>query len=235
MNLCVNAVDAMAGAGTLTLRSRNLDRDRVEVVVEDSGCGMPRAVLERALDPYFTTKPEGQGTGLGLPLVYSTVKAHRGELEIDSEPGRGTRVRVRFPACAAGLPESAAPAAGASAPPRSLEVLLVDDDELVRKSTGMLLGVLGHRTRIAADGEEALAMLDQGYRPDIVILDMNMPGLGGQGTLPRLRALCPDLPVLLATGRRDQDAEDLVAAHPGVVLLPKPFSMDDLNRQLALL
>ena len=99
MNLCVNAVDAMPENGTLTLRTRNVDNDWIEVLVEDTGTGMPREVLEKAMDPFFTTKGVGKGTGLGLSMVYSTVKAHRGQIEIQSEPGQGTRVRMRFPAC----------------------------------------------------------------------------------------------------------------------------------------
>jgi PAS domain S-box-containing protein len=97
MNLCVNAVDAMPANGTLTLRTRNLAGGWVEAVVEDTGTGMPKEVLDKALDPFFTTKEVGKGTGLGLSMVFSTVKAHGGELAIRSEPGQGTQVTVRFP------------------------------------------------------------------------------------------------------------------------------------------
>jgi len=121
MNLCVNAVDAMAGQGSIRLRTRNLEDGRIEVLVQDTGCGMTPAVLERAQDPFFTTKAEGKGTGLGLSLVYGTVKAHRGQVEIQSEPGRGTRVRLLFPA-APGVPAAAvaeAPGARRARPSRS--------------------------------------------------------------------------------------------------------------------
>ena len=111
MNLCVNAVDAMAGSGTLTLRTRNAGPEEVEVQVQDTGCGMPREVLEKAMDPFFTTKGVGKGTGLGLSIVYSTVKAHQGRMELESEPGRGTRVRLRFPACAPAAAPAPAPEA----------------------------------------------------------------------------------------------------------------------------
>jgi len=231
MNLCINAVDAMEGAGALNLATLNLDGGWVELRVEDSGCGMPPEVLERALTPYYTTKEEGRGTGLGLALVYSTVKAHGGELALESAPGAGTRVRLRFPGVAAPSAGSA-PAAAPPAAIRPLRVLLVDDDELVLRATAMLLGTLGHTATTAATGEEALECLARGLDPEVVILDMNMPGLGGHGTLPRLRALRPDLPVLLATGRADQKAVDLVAAHARVSLLPKPYALEDLNRCL---
>ena len=233
MNLCVNAVDAMPGRGTLTLRTRNLGLDWIEVQVSDTGTGMAREVLAQALDPYFTTKDVGKGTGLGLPLAYSTVRAHGGELEIHSRPGVGTRVKMRFPACAQARPgqaPGAGPAPGPDAP--SMAILLVDDDELVRASMSTILEFLGHAARVAPSGEKALAEIEAGYRPDLVILDMNMPGLGGSGTLPRLRTLLPAVPVLLATGRADQTALELILAHPGVALLSKPYSFDDLRSRL---
>ena len=114
-----------------------------------------------------------------------------------------------------------------------LRVLLVDDDELIQKATALLLVALGHTATVAATGEEALACLEEGLDPELVILDMNMPGLGGQGTLPRLRGRRPELPVILATGRADEKALALVAAYPRVTLLPKPFTAEDLTRALA--
>jgi C4-dicarboxylate-specific signal transduction histidine kinase/CheY-like chemotaxis protein len=234
MNLCVNAVDAMPENGVLTLRTRNLDGNRIEVSVEDTGSGMPKEVLERAMEPFFTTKTVGKGTGLGLSMVYSTVKAHQGQMEIHSAPNQGTQVRMRFPACEPSA-LAAAPQAGAQAeaPQQVLSVLLVDDDELIQSSMQTLIGTLGHELIVSPSGEEALATIEFGYRPDVVILDMNMPGLGGKGTLPRLRSLLPEVPVLLATGRVDQAALDLAAAHPRVTLFPKPFSLKALQQRLA--
>ncbi len=234
MNLCVNAVDALPENGTLTLHTRNIDPEWIEVVVEDNGTGMPREVLEKALDPFFTTKGVGKGTGLGLSMVYSTVMAHRGQMEIESEPGKGTRVKLRFPACEqdSHVAESGAAAATATLR-RSLKVLLVDDDDLVQRSVQALLEVMGHTAVTAVlSGEDALAVLEAGLEPDLVILDMNMPGLGGTGTLPRLRALRPAVPVLLSTGRTDQTALTLASAHPGVTLLSKPFGLRELQSHL---
>jgi PAS domain S-box-containing protein len=231
LNLCVNAVDAMPGQGTITIRTRMVAEGWVEVRVEDTGCGMPKAVLDRALDPFFTTKEVGKGTGLGLSLVYSTVMAHGGQVSLQSDPGRGTQVRLLFPAFAGPVPgpEAAAPAEGSRA---ALAVLVVDDDELVGRSTQMLLTILGHTSRIAASGEDALALLEEGYAPEVVLLDVNMPGLGGAGTLPRLRVLRPSLPVLLTTGRVDQAALDLVEAYPQVTLMPKPYGMEEVQARL---
>ncbi|HJV91647.1 MAG TPA: ATP-binding protein [Holophagaceae bacterium] len=233
MNLCVNAVDAMPTGGTLSLRTRNGEPGWVEVEIADTGTGMPKDVLDKALDPFFTTKPQGKGTGLGLSIVYGTVKAHHGVLTITSEPGRGTRVLLRFPACEAPPAGSAeADPVGLQTPPRSLDILLVDDDELIRASMEAMIQALGHRVATVESGEAALEWLGSGRRPQLIILDMNMPGLGGAGTLPRLRALHPDLPVLLATGRADQAALDLTQAFPAVTLLPKPFTLGELRGRL---
>ena len=234
MNLCVNAVDAMPENGTLTLRTRNLSGNRVEVEIQDNGTGMSKAILEKALDPFFTTKEVGKGTGLGLSIVYSTVKTYQGEMELHSEPGRGTCVTMRFPALSVAIRRAEPSGAYRTMPPRgSLEILLVDDDELIQNSMLGMLELLGHEAALATSGEEALAKLEAGLRPDVIILDMNMPGLGGMGTLPRLRALLPQVPVLLATGRADQAAQDLVQAHRFVTLLSKPFGMKELQAHLA--
>jgi len=233
INLCVNAVDAMEGAGTLRIVSRNAGKGVVEVRVEDTGCGMTREVLDRALDPFFTTKPPGKGTGLGLSRVYTAVRTHHGQLDLQSEPGQGTRVTLRFPAVGAESPAVLAlQAETGNASQRPLTLLLVDDDDMVLSSTRMLLEILGHAVETATCGEKALAMLAGGFRPDAVILDMNMPGLGGGGTLTRLQALCPEVPVLLATGRANQEAIDLVATHPKATLMPKPFSIEEVQEHL---
>ena len=233
MNLCVNAVEAMPENGVLTLRTRNLPGDRVEVAVEDSGSGMPVEVLNRAMEPFFTTKEVGKGTGLGLSMVYSTVKAHRGEIDISSSPGHGTQVRMRFPACESveGLPETS-PGAGPRPSMPPLKVLVVDDDELIQSSMGTILQTMGHEVLTTPGGEQALAAIEAGFEPDVVILDMNMPGLGGIGTLSRLRSLLPCAPVLLSSGRTDQSALDLARAHQFVTLLPKPFTIQELQRCL---
>ena len=228
MNLCVNAVDAMASDGTLTLRTRRTAAGRVQVQVQDTGCGMSPEVLKRAMEPFYTTKEVGKGTGLGLAMVFSIMQAHQGTLDLESEPGRGTVVTLEFPASA--QPAAPLPAARKGQPRDTahLQVLLVDDDELIRSSTRILLEALGHGVTAVDSGEEALRVLAGGSRPNLVLLDMNMPGWGGAGTLPRLRALLPELPVLLTTGRADQTALDLVAANPPMACLPKPFTVEDL-------
>ncbi len=233
MNLCVNAVDAMPEGGTLTLRTRNEPNNQVLLEVSDSGQGMAPEVLARALDPFFTTKPQGKGTGLGLSMVYGTVKSHRGELELHSEPGRGTQILLRFPGLAPGpdsVKASAPPEAGL--PQSALKVLLVDDDELILEAIPSLIELLGHHVTPVSSGVAALALLGADCNPDLVILDMNMPDMDGRETFHQLRQLKPRLPVLLATGRADQAALDLVAGSSNVALLPKPFDLAALQQGL---
>jgi PAS domain S-box-containing protein len=230
MNLCVNACDAMPQGGTLTLETR-LEDGRVLLAVADTGTGMTEEVLAKAREPFFTTKPPGQGTGLGLSIVDATVRAHGGTLAIFSAPGAGTRVEMSFPSVARSPgPAAHAPAAAPSG--RRFRVLLVDDELLIRESVPVLLELLGHQAQSAPDGEAALELLRQGTAVDLVILDCNMPGLGGLATLERLRALRPDLPVLIATGAPDEATEAAVARFPAVGTLPKPFGLDELRRAL---
>jgi CheY-like chemotaxis protein len=233
MNLCVNAVDAMPDGGTLTLRTRNQSGAALLLEVEDTGTGMSKEVRDRALEPFFTTKPQGKGTGLGLAMVYSTAQAHGGRLELESEPGKGTRVRLVLPASET----QREPAGPVSLPVLQAAVqrrplLLVDDDPLVRDALRAVLKTLGHPATFASGGEEALLLLAGGLLPDAVILDVNMPGLDGAATLAKLRASGAAVPVILVTGRVDDRALGLVDAYPGVTLLAKPFGVGDLQRHL---
>jgi PAS domain S-box-containing protein len=233
MNLFVNSLDAMAPGGTLTIRTRNIENHQVEILVEDTGMGMSVETLAKALEPYFTTKDVGKGTGLGLSIADSTIKAHHGHMEIQSEPGHRTCVILRFPAVeAASTIDAPVRVPGAGHVPGSLTVLVVDDDELIRGSMQALLAALGHTSAMASGGDEAMAMLQSGLEADVVILDLNMPGMDGSGTLPRIRALRPSLPVLIATGRADQAALDLSHRYPGVNLIQKPFGMAALQEHL---
>jgi len=235
MNLCVNAVDAMPENGVLTLHTRNLANGWIEVEVEDNGVGMPKEVLEKAMDPFFTTKGMGKGTGLGLSMVFSAVKAHQGQMTIESEQGQGTRVKLQLPSCGqegVSLPKEARNLEFKATGQRSLQVLLVDDDDLIQLSVVAMLKYLGHTAVTASSGEEALVLLDTGLKPDLVILDLNMPGMGGAAALPRLRTFLPATPLLLATGRPDQTAFDLASVHPYVTLLAKPFGLEELQTHL---
>ena len=231
MNLCINAVDAMPDGGQLVLRTRNAPAGQVRLEVSDTGSGMTKETLDKAVDPFFTTKPQGKGTGLGLSIVYGTVKAHRGQLEIRSSVGQGTTVEISLPAAVGPTQEGPVSDMTVKAS-RKLRVLLVDDDELIQDSTAQVLEAIGHAPTVAGRGEEALATLEAGLACDVVILDLNMPGMGGAVALTRIRALRPELPILLATGRADEQALELVQTVPLVTLMAKPFAMLELRQRL---
>jgi len=230
MNLCVNAVDAMPQGGTLTLRTRSLP-GQVEVAVQDTGEGMTPAVLARAMEPFFTTKPVGKGTGLGLAMVFAAVKAHGGQVHLQSEPGQGTTVTLRLPALAVSDAPAAVAARTARAE-RALAVLLVDDDELIRAALPPLVTSLGHRVATAPGGREALAWLAQGHPCDLMILDLNMPGMNGAETLQRLRQDWPTLPVLLATGNLDDETALRLFEDGRAGCILKPFDLGELDRKI---
>ena len=231
MNLCVNAVDAMPQGGVLTLRTRLAGDGWLELCVEDTGAGMAPEVLARAMEPFFTTKDAGKGTGLGLSLVHGTVKAHGGTVTIESEVGRGTRILLRLPALAEPVPAPGGVAAGPSGR-KPLQVLLVDDDDLIQATVPLLLRHLGHRPVSARGGEEALELLAGGLEVDVVILDLNMPGLGGEATYLRLRAERSGLPVLVATGFMDPSTDALLHGDPRAGSLSKPYTIEELSRKL---
>jgi PAS domain S-box-containing protein len=233
MNLCVNAVDAMPERGTIRLISRNHGRAFVELAVQDSGEGMGPEVLARAREPFFTTKPAGKGTGLGLSQVHGTVTAHGGTLDIQSQPGLGTRVTMMLPSSPhqvqAGLPvqEFLRPRL------QPLRILLVDDEELIRVNLVRLLEHLGHQPQSASSGPEALRLLEHGMPADLAILDLNMPGMDGLETFSRLRGLRPDLPALLVTGFADERVGAALKAFDNLRVLKKPFDLNELALTLA--
>jgi len=236
MNLCVNAVDAMPGGGTLLIRTGAGPGGAIELEVRDTGDGMTPEVLKRALEPFYTTKPAGKGTGLGLAIVSGTMQAHDGELLMTSRPGVGTSAVLRFP-------ESRKVRVGVLHAPtplpfqvgRAFRILLVEDDPLVQATTSELLTVLGHQVEVAGNGLEAIEWLEHGNTPDVVILDMNMPVLNGAQALPRILKLRPDQNVIVVTGFLDAGILGILADFPSVVTLEKPFSIRELEAKLSIL
>jgi len=231
MNLCVNAVDAMPGGGTLTLRTRVVPPDTVEVQVEDSGEGMSESVQARALEPFYTTKPIGKGTGMGLSMAYATLKAHGGNLTIRSAPGQGTRVTLSLPAGPAQAEPAPVPEPQ-PLPSGPLRILLVDDDPLILSTIPDLIEVLGHAVSTASSGQAALARIGTADDLDLVILDLNMPGMNGVDTLKGLRLLRPRLPVLMATGFLDEETGEFLIQDGRALSILKPFSKAHLDRKI---
>jgi PAS domain S-box-containing protein len=233
INLCVNAVDAMPDGGSLQIRTDRHPRAEITLSVQDTGHGMSPEVARKAVEPFFTTKPQGKGTGLGLAMVYGTMKAHKGTLRIRSQPDQGTEVILGFPPLP-GTPADGDPVPAPQPPAQRtpLRILLVDDDELIRMAVTPMLTSLGHEVHTAEGGAEALERLRGGLQVDLVVLDMNMPGLNGAQTLERLLELRPAQKVLMATGYSDDSLAPLLEGRPGVFSLRKPFSLGEIRTKL---
>lgn len=229
LNLARNASDAMPAGGQLVIRVREAatrpDGDAVVIEVADTGEGMDAATLARAMEPFFTTKPAGRGTGLGLSMVHGFAAESGGRLALRSQQGAGTTVEIWLPRSRAPAP-LAVPAVGGGPRPRGCgRVLLVDDDPLVLSSTAAMLEDLGHTVIEAPNGATALALLDGGEPVDLVITDQAMPDLTGLQLAAAVHRLRPGLPVLLATA-------DPALLHGGARLpcLSKPFDQAALAR-----
>jgi CheY-like chemotaxis protein len=203
----------------------------VEIQVRDTGTGMPPEVAARAMDPFFTTKAIGKGTGLGLAMAYATAKSHSGTLAIHSEKDKGTTVSLRLPAWRGELPGPRA-AEGSSEDSEPLRILLVDDDDLIRAAVPNMLRARGHHVATAPGGAEGLARLDAGPPVDLVILDLNMPGMNGIETHGLIRRRWRTLPILLATGHLDTRTSELLEADGHILSIAKPYSMDELVGKL---
>jgi signal transduction histidine kinase/CheY-like chemotaxis protein len=233
LNLAINARDAMDGEGVLRISAHNATLatppqglppgDYLHLTVADAGIGMTPEVLAHALDPFYTTKAPGQGTGLGLPQAYAFATQANGLLTLDSAPGRGTRVHIWLPrADAAPVPTvQEAPAAPVLLAQGSGSVLFVEDDPLVREAVAGGLRQAGFTVRVAESGDAALALLDGGLQVDVVFSDVVMPGsLSGIDLARALRRRWPELPVVLATGYTERRV-----ALPGVPILAKPYDI----------
>jgi CheY-like chemotaxis protein/anti-sigma regulatory factor (Ser/Thr protein kinase) len=194
-NLIFNAVDAMPIGGPLVLRVRP-DGDGAEVAVIDRGVGISDAVRHRVFEPFFSTKGE-HGSGLGLAMVHGVVERHGGTVEIESTPGGGTTVVLRFPARPVVAPE---PSSEEDEPGRArLRVLVVDDAPEMTQMITLLLGAAGHLATCAATGREALDLLRR--EPfDVVLTDRAMPGMAGDELAAEVKRLRPGLPVVMLTG-----------------------------------
>jgi len=258
LNLAINARDAMGGSGTLRIAARNAvladppeglpPGDYLHLSVQDEGAGMAPEVMARALDPFFTTKSPGQGTGLGLPQAYAFATQAKGMLTLHSTPGQGTRVQIYLPRAqedelvtpgvANGetsvrqelapdivAPPSVAAAGIAGKPAAGATVLFVEDDVLVREAVVEALTAAGFAVRVAVNGDAALVELERGPAVDIVFSDIVMPGsVSGIDLATAVRERWPALPVVLATGYTERRV-----SIPGVKILAKPYDVEQLS------
>jgi PAS domain S-box-containing protein len=242
-NLVLNAVDAMPDGGTLTLRSYSkntptalrtdeLPATHVSVEVCDTGIGMSEAVRNRCLEPFYTTKGE-RGTGLGLAMVYGMIQRHGGELEIDSEPGVGTTLRLIFPVAAI---SAASVSARYNRPLERLRILVVDDDPLLLKSLQETLEQDGHLVAGADGGQAGIdafcAALQRRTPFQVVVTDLGMPNIDGRTVAAAIKSRTPATPVILLTGWGYRlRAENEVPQHVDRVL-SKPPKLHDLREAL---
>jgi two-component system, NtrC family, sensor kinase len=242
LNLTANARHAMPAGGKLIISTRTVGRhaaaarnqhrgELIELCVEDDGAGMPADVLQRVYEPFFTTKPAGQGTGLGLSQVYGFVQQSGGSIEIDSAPEKGTRVRISFPRSSAPCVEVGRRVPSPDRAAKSLTVLIVDDDPEVRRISTAMLDDLGYATLAARSGAEALALIRAGDPIDILFSDVEMMGgMNGVELGKEAVAACPTLKVLLTTGFPGH--ADLLGEDRFAVLL-KPYARAELQAAIA--
>jgi two-component system cell cycle sensor histidine kinase/response regulator CckA len=223
INLAVNARDAMPNGGTLTIGTGRTT-DSVVLRVSDTGTGMDEGTRERIFEPFFTTKPRGEGTGLGLANVYGIVARMGGTIAVDSTPGEGTTFTVTTPASGSARPEKVTSPNMQGDTARVARVLVVDDEEAVRRVAGATLSRAGHDPVLAADGEQALGVLASGGPIDLLITDLEMPGMNGLELAKRARATCPGLGVLFISGYPDRVLSTATEADGTIDLLEKPFS-----------
>jgi len=242
LNLAINARDAMPGGGQLTISTEAVREGAgpdlepgayVCITVADTGHGMAPDVLARALEPFYSTKPLGKGTGLGLAQVYGIAQQSGGTVRIESAPGEGTKVRVLLPQASGEA--AAAVHAEARAPVDHdigcASILVVDDDPDVRRFLGDALEALGHTVSACEGGEEALASLGECV-PDLMLLDFAMPGMNGADVAREARARVPGLPIVFVTGYAESEQLEAALGRDGPVLR-KPFTVDGLAHILA--
>ncbi|WPN65579.1 ATP-binding protein [Pseudomonas sp. P9_35] len=245
LNLAINARDAMGGEGIIRLIGENIGLDEafcagkgisagdyVRLSVIDCGAGMPPEILKQVFEPFFTTKTDGQGTGLGLSMVFGFVKQSGGHIEISSDLGEGTRVRMYFP-------RSLAPEAGETEQHDVLQsgrqetILVVEDNDEVRSASVELLEQSGYRTLTAANGDEAMRLLLEGISVDLIFTDVVMPGLIKSSDLAAwAKVQSPPVPVLFTSGH----TRDIISRNhqlsPDTHLLSKPYGPDALTRMV---
>lgn len=248
LNLCINARDAMPEGGRITIETANtslddraaLERDLppgqyLSVCVTDTGTGMSPATIERAFEPFYTTKPIGQGTGLGLSMIYGFARQSGGQVRISSELGQGTTICIYLPRYAGdALPSDQEEAVATAALASGETILVVDDEATIRHLIDEVLDEQGYTVIGAADGAAGIKVLQSGAKIELLITDVGLPnGMNGRQVADAARSLRPDLKVLFITGYADNAAVGNGHLEPGMALLTKPFTMQGLAAKVA--
>lgn len=234
LNCLVNSRDAMPNGGAISVLAnleRNAQRgDRVSLTIADNGCGMPLEVQERVFEPFFTTKERGKGTGLGLSTTLGVIEQFGGRIEIQSRVGQGTSLSITLPLCS--LTELAIPEDRNDHP---LEVMIIDDEQILLESTAALIGSLGQRATCFQDGRKAIDWLKSGKSVDIVLLDVQMPGLRGDEVFRAIRELRHTVRIVVFSGLPIECKPFLAHEYDfdNLAFIQKPFTVSDLEWQLA--
>ena len=245
LNLALNARDAMPTGGTLTLSTHNLhldsatpsrppillaDGDYVVLGFHDTGHGMPPAILARIFEPFYTTKPKGKGTGLGLALVRTIVRAAHGDVHVQSEPNRGTHLEIYLPATNQLLP-TAITALQAASPGGHECILLIEDEDVIREMTRLTLQEKGYNVLTANEGTTAGSLYKHKWQSiDLVITDMMMPGLTGPELLASLKEINPAVRIIVSSGYSQRREGSQMLQYGCLGYLEKPYRPDDLHQ-----
>mgnify|MGYP002783548885 FL=1 len=240
-NLATNARDAMPGGGTLHMHARVVPSmahpaggrgPMVALSVRDTGTGMSEEVRSRIFEPFFTTKPPGAGSGLGMSMIYGFVEQHEGSIDVVSAPDAGTTVTIHLPIAE---PTVATPTPRSTPAVRGEEgggelVLIVEDEDMVRRAGRRILEKNGYRVLLAGDGEEALVILrDRSTDIALVVSDVVMPRMGGRELYEQVRAEGITTPFLFTSGYTDRIAAEAAALDPTIPVLPKPWTWHELS------
>lgn len=246
MNLIINAKEAMPNGGSLMLETSNLQIDEkgnrhypklaaghyVKIVVSDTGVGMDDNVLSRVFEPFFSTKEMGRGVGLGLSTVYGIVKQFEGYISAKSSPGKGSNFSIVLPAESEQEPKQASKPKESSYMGKGEHIMVVEDEKSLLSYFSKLIRNLGYKVTATSDSREALEIIKQGLKPDLLITDVVMPNMNGRELADKILAIIPNLHVLFMSGYTDDEVVKNEVCNKGVPFIQKPFNSREIAIQI---
>jgi PAS domain S-box-containing protein len=249
LNISINARDAIKGKGSLyfsthkivvddkmaALQGYSIEKGPYLVVsVEDTGSGMPKEIKEKIFEPFFTTKDMGQGTGMGLAMVYSSMKDHLGNVTVQTTENKGTVFSLYFPCAPSKNKKEAIERISEEVQAQSLQIAIVDDEQMIREFLSLSLLEAGHRVALFEGGKQIIKAFKENHSSfDLVILDMIMPGMSGLETYQLLSEIHPEIPVLLSSGYSPKEELQAILKNTNVIYLQKPYSIGELHSAIS--
>lgn len=234
INLAVNARDAMVSGGRISVQlstGQDAQSDLLVIQVSDTGTGMDDEVLAHVFEPFYTTKPEGSGTGLGLAVVFGIVEQHHGFIKVESTLGVGTRFEIYLPTAQAD--ESGGRRQQTKVPGGHETVLIVEDNDQVRDLASLILAGAGYTVLEASDGEDGTGLyMEHADKIDLVIMDVVMPKLGGRDAAERIHEIHPDAPIVFTSGYSTDSQQTKFIEEQKLPVIPKPYGTDMLRAQV---